>query len=312
MNTALEKHGRLVLGALAVLLVSLLALSVYGYLTIRELKTVRASLERELGDARATLAENETRVAEYGRTLEEIQQAYAVSEENGAELLKQLTEERDRNEEFENQIKDATRVVSKLDKLSKLDPELLMKYSKVYFLNEHFEPGLVEEIPEEFRFKKAEPEYIDAEVYPYLEDLLEDAKEDGIDLLVVSGYRSFDEQSGLKSAYTVQYGSGANTFSADQGYSEHQLGTTVDFTTNEIGGGLTGFQNTEAYAWLTKYGYKYGFVLSYPEKNGYYIFEPWHWRFVGEDLADDLHDEDKYFYDLDQREIDKYLISIFD
>lgn len=312
MTKFLETHGVLVVGLLAGLTVALFGVSVYGYLTVRKLTGANAALEGELGAARATIAEQEVKVAEYGKTLEEIQQAYAVSEENGTELLRQLTEERTRNEEFEDQIKDATRVVSKLDKLSKIDPELLMKYSKVYFLNEHFEPGLVKEIPEEFRFKKSEPEYIDAEVYPYLEDLLEDAKEDDINLLVVSGYRSFDEQRGLKSAYTVQYGSGANTFSADQGYSEHQLGTTVDFTTADIGGGLIGFQNTEAYAWLTKYAYKYGFILSYPEKNGYYIFEPWHWRFVGEDLADELHDSNRNFYDLDQREIDTYLISIFD
>jgi hypothetical protein len=44
----------------------------------------------------------------------------------------------------------------------------------------------------------------------------------------------------------------------------------------------------------------------------YYQYEPWHWRFVGKDLADDLRDDGKYFYDLDQRTIDSYLIDIFD
>ncbi len=258
------------------------------------------------------MSDNEKKIAEYGATLDQIQQAYAISEENGAELLNMLSEEKNRNEEFEEQIQDATRVVGKLDKLSKLDPELLMKYSKVYFLNEHYAPEKVAEIPTEFRFKTEEPEYVDGKVMPFLQDLLDDAKEDGIELLVVSGYRSFDEQKSLKGAYTTIYGSGANAFSADQGYSEHQLGTTVDFTTTAIGSGLTGFQNTEAYEWLKKYAYKYGFVLSYPENNSYYIFEPWHWRFVGEELADDLHDEGKSFYNVEQREIDTYLISIFD
>jgi zinc D-Ala-D-Ala carboxypeptidase len=149
-------------------------------------------------------------------------------------------------------------------------------------------------------------------VYPFLIEMLTDAKDDGINLLVVSAYRSFDKQKDLKSAYAVQYGTGANTFSADQGYSEHQLGTTIDFTTDAMGGALTGFEKTEAYAWLQKYAHKYGFTLSYPEANDYYIFEPWHWRFVGEDLARDLHNDGKYFYDLDQREISEYLISLFD
>jgi D-alanyl-D-alanine carboxypeptidase len=86
----------------------------------------------------------------------------------------------------------------------------------------------------------------------------------------------------LKSQYRVTYGAGtANSFSADQGYSEHQLGTTVDFTTPKVGGTLTGFDKTDSYKWLQNNAYKYGFILSYPSSNGYYIFEPWHWRFVG-------------------------------
>lgn len=312
MVEAQEKHRKLIAGALVLTIIVLLSLSVYGIFTVRKLQGNGSELSAELEATKVALAEKTTQLENLQAMLTIIEQEYALSEESKAELLAMLTEEKNRNEEFADQIQDATRTVGKLDKLSKLDPELLMKYSKVYFLNEHFEPGLVEEIPEEFRLKKDEPEYIDAQVFPYLENLLEDAKEDGVELLVVSGYRSYDEQSGLKSAYSVQYGTGANTFSADQGYSEHQLGTTVDFSTTAIGGSLTGFQNTEAYAWLTKYAYKYGFVLSYPEKNGYYIFEPWHWRFVGEDLADDLHDDKKFFYDLDQREIDSYLINIFD
>ena len=53
-------------------------------------------------------------------------------------------------------------------------------------------------------------------------------------------------------------------------------------------------------------------MLSYPKGNAYYIFEPWHWRFVGKDLAKDLHRHKEYFYDWDQRDIDEYLIDFFD
>ena len=52
--------------------------------------------------------------------------------------------------------------------------------------------------------------------------------------------------------------------------------------------------------------------MSYPKGNSYYVYEPWHWRFVGKELADDLYDENKKFYELDQREIDEYLLKIFD
>jgi hypothetical protein len=53
-------------------------------------------------------------------------------------------------------------------------------------------------------------------------------------------------------------------------------------------------------------------VLSYPKNNKYYIYEPWHWRYVGVSLATWLHDNGKYLYDVDQREIDEYLLTIFD
>jgi D-alanyl-D-alanine carboxypeptidase len=142
--------------------------------------------------------------------------------------------------------------------------------------------------------------------------MIEDAKEDEVNLLVVSGYRSFETQKSLKSAYSVNYGKGANTFSADQGFSEHQLGTTVDLTTKELGQNFSSFEKTKAYIWLTENAYKYGFTLSYPKGNAFYIFEPWHWRFVGLDLARTLQKEKKTFYDLDQREIDTYLVDIFD
>ena len=144
-------------------------------------------------------------------------------------------------------------------------------------------------------------------------DMLEAAKVSKVTLYVKSAYRSFDEQKSVKSLYTVVYGKGsANQFSADQGYSEHQLGTTADFTTIGVNGSLSGFEKTVAYLWMQFNAYKYGFILSYPENNSYYIFEPWHWRYVGIALATRLHEEHKNFYDLDQREIDKYLPNIFD
>ncbi|OHB11524.1 MAG: hypothetical protein A3H60_01405 [Candidatus Zambryskibacteria bacterium RIFCSPLOWO2_02_FULL_44_12b] len=132
-------------------------------------------------------------------------------------------------------------------------------------------------------------------------------------MLIASAFRSFETQASLKSEYRVVYGAGtANQFSADQGYSEHQLGTAMDFTTPSVGGAFSKFPADPAYDWLQDNAHKYGFVLSYPENNSYYKFEPWHWRFVGVALATFLHGEGKYFYDLDQREIDTYLIKLFD
>jgi len=202
--------------------------------------------------------------------------------------------------------------VETLEKLTTTDPELLQKYSRVYFLNENYKPSDLSVINETYDYVDGKQISIHADVLPFLEDLLESADEDGVNILVLSGYRSFEDQAIIKDGYTIRYGLGANQFSADQGYSEHQLGTTVDFTTQEIGQNLGNFEGTNAYTWLLNNAHKYGFVMSYPQNNEYYIYEPWHWRFVGEDLARDLKKENKYFYDLEQREIDSYLTELFD
>ncbi len=221
--------------------------------------------------------------------------------------------EQSKNAAIQEQVGKVSSTIGTLDKLSKTDPELLQKYSKVYFLNEHYTPESLASVASEFSFSKNTNYQVLAPVALKLDAMLRAAKNERLTLLVSSAYRSYGTQTTLKSRYKVTYGAGtANQFSADQGYSEHQLGTTLDFTTPGTGAELTGFETTPEYTWLLNNAYKYGFVLSYPKSNSYYIYEPWHWRYVGVDLANRLQRENKYFYDLDQRTIDNYLSLIFD
>lgn len=260
----------------------------------------------------AQLEKQEEELALKADVITELSGNLSMTSEELAGTEERLRGEKERNDAMENQIQEIAGTVSDLDKLSKTDKELLQKYSKVYFLNEHYVPESLKEIEAEWKYDEAKELKLHTKVVPFFEKMLEDAKDDGVELWVVSAYRSFYQQAQLKGAYTTTYGSGANTFSADQGFSEHQLGTTIDFTTRGLSGGLDGFQSTTAYQWMLDNAYKYGFVLSYPENNSYYVYEPWHWRFVGEDLAKDLRDKTAHFYDLEQREIDTYLLHIFD
>jgi LAS superfamily LD-carboxypeptidase LdcB len=203
--------------------------------------------------------------------------------------------------------------VGTIQKLSQIDPELLKKYSKVYFMNENYVPAHLIDIPNEYLYNEKIPQKFLTEAWPFLKNLFDTAKAGGVTIYVQSAYRSFGDQQSLKSSYTVVYGAGtANSFSADQGYSEHQLGTTVDFITTGLGGTTNGFDATATYQWLLSNAYRFGFELSYPKGNGYYVYEPWHWRFVGVKLATYLHDNALSFYAVDQRTIDAYLINIFD
>jgi LAS superfamily LD-carboxypeptidase LdcB len=200
-----------------------------------------------------------------------------------------------------------------LDKLSKVDPQLLQKYSKVYFLNENYVPAPLINIPGQFGYYNSVKYQLLDGVEQHLVEMLTAAEKDGISMKVISAYRSFGTQAILKSGYNVTFGAGtANQFSAEQGYSEHQLGTTIDFTTQDLGAEFDTFDATVDYTWLTDNAYKYGFILSYPKNNTYYLYEPWHWRFVGVDLANRLHRQGESFYGLDQKVINNYLGIFFD
>ncbi|MCK5588685.1 MAG: D-alanyl-D-alanine carboxypeptidase family protein [Candidatus Pacebacteria bacterium] len=226
-------------------------------------------------------------------------------------LKEQLEEEQNLYNELEEKIEKIAKSVGILEKIKKVDKELLAKYSKVYFLNEHYTPKNLEDIEEKFLFNTGKKLQIRKEINEFLEEMFEDAKDDNIILKIISAYRSYEYQGQIKDNGSIIHGQDyADKYIADQGLSEHQLGTTIDIVSKS--GKMTGFDDTEEYQWLLDNAHKYGFILSYPEKNYYYNFEPWHWRFVGKKLADDLYDDKKYFYDLSQRNINKYTQYFFD
>jgi len=273
----------------------------------------RTEMEKQQNALIADLADRDKELDLKNDLVEELSGQLAMTSEELSGTTDRLRGEKERNDAMEEQIDELAGTVSDLDKLSKTDKELLQKYSKVYFLNEHYIPESLSEIDAKWKYSEGKELKLHSKVNKFFEDMMEDALEDGVELWVVSAYRSFYDQASLKGAYTVTYGSGANTFSADQGFSEHQLGTTLDLTTRGMNGGLlTSFENTPAFQWLSENAHKYGFTLSYPSGNTYYVYEPWHWRFVGQDLAEYLHDKNQHFYDLTQRDIDQYLLHIFD
>jgi len=126
---------------------------------------------------------------------------------------------------------------------------------------------------------------LEIEASDAIEEMYLAAEKDNVDLIVTSGFRSQETQQWLFDNWhkenTAKDGQEAV---ANAGYSEHQLGTTIDFTSPGVGYNPAhrSFHLTDEYKWLDHNAYKYGFVLSYPKnKDTGYIFEPWHWRYVG-------------------------------
>ena len=112
------------------------------------------------------------------------------------------------------------------------------------------------------------------------------ARTDGISLRSVSAYRSYATQRYTYNHYLAQYSQAVvDNFSARPGHSEHQTGLALDINVARTS---AHFENTEAYAWLQEHCAQYGFLLRYPkgkESITGYRFEPWHYRYVGPEIA---------------------------
>ncbi len=115
------------------------------------------------------------------------------------------------------------------------------------------------------------------------------ARRAGKPLAVRSAQRTYSYQAALFASYVQRFGyTHAASFSARPGHSEHQMGTTLDFTTAPSVPLKTTFGESPSGKWLAKNGWKYGFIMSYPkgkQKVSCYSYEPWHWRYFGRDLA---------------------------
>ena len=115
-----------------------------------------------------------------------------------------------------------------------------------------------------------------------------DASNEGISLNVISGFRSYSYQKSIYNNYVARDGaSAADRYSARAGHSEHQTGLAADI--NSLS---QSFENTPEGQWLNNNCYKYGFIIRYvkgKEDETGYMFEPWHIRYVGVDLATKLY-----------------------
>ncbi|MBH0228682.1 D-alanyl-D-alanine carboxypeptidase family protein [Halobacillus yeomjeoni] len=130
-----------------------------------------------------------------------------------------------------------------------------------------------------------------------LEKMFAAAEKDGVELVAASGYRSYDRQKTIYQGYVNQYGEEkANTFSAKPGTSEHQTGLAMDITSAQLAFKLDqSFRQTDEGTWLAEHAHEFGFIIRYPkgkdEITGY-TYEPWHLRYVGEEISTDIHKQE--------------------
>lgn len=156
-----------------------------------------------------------------------------------------------------------------------------------FYVDKQYNPSLtsLNNLPRIIR--ENETMMLNPEAKQMYELLLNDAKALNLDLIIYSAYRTYDKQSLLYQGSTAGY-------VAKPGHSEHHTGLALDIGT--LDSGLTiHFENTLVYDFLVNNAYKYGFILRYPRNKEHltgYLFEPWHYRYVGIKHAKIIHEQD--------------------
>ncbi len=131
--------------------------------------------------------------------------------------------------------------------------------------------------------------------------LAEEAKQEGYTILAMSTYRSYSRQKTIYNNYlNNENGNVAkvDTYSARAGHSEHHTGLAVDVKNNTKA--YTKFGETKEFTWMKENAHKYGFILRYTAENQFitgYKNEPWHYRYVGVEIATQMKNENISSYE---------------
>ena len=181
----------------------------------------------------------------------------------------------------------------------------LILCNKYYALKSNYVPKNLVSLSDDYTKNKSYRQ-LEKTVASAFKKMADAAKKEGLTLKSMSPYRSYATQRTLYNSYVNKNGkAAADTYSARPGHSEHQTGLAIDIN---CASQSANFQNTKEYAWLIKNCYKYGFILRYPKGKEYitgYVYEPWHYRYVGVEAATQIHQlgitfEEYYAYFVDK------------
>ena len=180
--------------------------------------------------------------------------------------------------------------------------------NKYHYLPKNYIPNNLVETKE---YAKTNLKMVDVAYNAYLE-MAKRIEEENLHIRIVSAYRSYEYQENLYNNY-LKYDEKekVDTYSARPGFSEHQTGLAIDIDNTVID--YNRFHITQEFTWMQKNAYKYGFILRYPlgkEAITGYKYEPWHYRYVGKDIAKYIHDHEityeEYYYEFIDKKISSY------
>ncbi|WP_010191853.1 M15 family metallopeptidase [Bacillus sp. m3-13] len=168
--------------------------------------------------------------------------------------------------------------------------------NKFWSLPEGYRPAdlIKPNVPFSFGDENSDRSKLRAEAAESLEVMFNVAKGEGIELYARSGFRSYETQEAIFKNEVATFGyEQAVLYVALPGTSEHQTGLAMDITAKSVGLELVeAFEGTAEGKWLAENAHNYGFILRYPKGKTNitgYAFEPWHFRYVGVDIAGEIY-----------------------
>ena len=252
---------------------------------IKEIKTEASEVEQEKAQETETNTTTQRKIIVF-------QKKPAKEEETEESISEEALKEAERlaKEEEERLAKEKAEAEAEARKLNTDVSTFTFLVNKEYVLSKKYVPELVEPNVNHCQAKGSHKRYMRAEAAEALEQMFAAAKADGYDLWVKTAYRSYQNQYDTYT-WTLKYRGvqEAVYYHAVPGASEHQTGLAVDIVCKATNyDNNLSFEKTKEYAWLKENCYKYGFTLRYLEGKENitgYNYEPWHYRYVGVELA---------------------------
>jgi len=178
---------------------------------------------------------------------------------------------------------------------SDIDKGYLVMVNKFYELPSDYERTDLESFSLAYAYSGNKAAKVVVEQFAKMQEDIK--KELDVQLMVNSSYRSYSDQKEIYTDFSTISLEYADSYAARAGHSEHQTGLAIDITSIQ-NPGIKAFTASEEYEWLKNNSYKYGFILRYPEGKEDitgYSTESWHFRYVGEEAAKQIYEEDITF-----------------
>lgn len=195
-------------------------------------------------------------------------------------------------QELENNDAETTVLLVNMDfdKEEYVDPLIIDKFDEYTLVNKHRQLS-ADYVPDDLQafdedeVKTGEEVEAEASVVKAFRQMAQAASEEGLSLMVNSGYRSYQDQEEIMQIYLDAYGQNyVDNYIAKPGFSEHQTGMSIDVASATV----NTFVESDEYSWMMDNAYRYGFILRYPKSKeditGYKC-EAWHYRYVDVEIA---------------------------